>query len=206
MAGTHEEQQLIAAGLPVVAGVDEVGRGCWAGPVVAAAVILPHEFLYDQQAQIGIHDSKTLNPAMREQQAVNIRQIALGIGIGSVPAHLIDQFGIATATQWAMMQAILQLPILPDALIIDWVKLPELPLIQRSIVRGDSISVSVAAASIIAKVHRDQHMTAWDRRDSRYGWAEHKGYGTAQHQRALQTYGVTSLHRRSFKPVAAFLD
>ncbi len=201
MAGTREEHILQAAGHRLIAGVDEVGRGCWAGPVVAAAVILPPAALENPALLLGIDDSKTLGPAARVLQAARIRQLALAVGVGAVPAHLIDLFGIATATRWAMIQAVLALPIIPDALLIDWVRLPELPLPQHSLPRADAVSVSVAAASIIAKVQRDSLMIAWGRYDARYQWAAHKGYGTAAHQRALLEHGISALHRRSFKPI-----
>lgn len=204
MAGTHEEHGLRAAGHSLIAGVDEVGRGCWAGPVVAAAVVLPPAFLDDLTLARGINDSKTLSATARAVQASHIRSIALAIGVGATPAHLIDLFGIAAATKWAMIQAVLALSIIPDALLIDWVRLPELPLPQRSFPRADAISVSVAAASIIAKVQRDALMITWDRYDDRYQWAAHKGYGTAAHQQALQHHGVSALHRRSFKPILAY--
>lgn len=204
--GIYEEQQLWRNGAQIVAGVDEVGRGCWAGPVVAAAVSFPTYLLNDPVALAGINDSKTLSAEARQAMAQQIRQLASGIGLGVVSAHLIDLFGIAEATKWAMMHAILSLPTLPDGLVIDWVKLPELPLLQRSLPKGDAISISVAAASIIAKVYRDNLMHEYDQRDPRYGWAAHKGYGTAQHQRALAAYGPSGLHRRSFKPLAAFVD
>jgi ribonuclease HII len=201
MAGTREETLLQAAGHRLIAGVDEVGRGCWAGPVVAAAVILSPAALADPILLHGIDDSKTLGPEKRVLQAARIRRLALGVGVGAVPAHLIDLFGIATATRWAMIQAVLALPIIPDALLIDWVRLPELPLPQHSLHRADAVSVSVAAASIIAKVQRDSLMIAWGRYDDRYQWAAHKGYGTAAHQHALDQHGISALHRRSFKPM-----
>ena len=201
MAGIGEEKKLQAAGHRLIAGLDEVGRGCWAGPVVAAAVIFAPATLADQAPLRGIADSKTLGSAARSVQAARIRQLALAVGVGAVPAHLIDLFGIATATRWAMAQAVLALPVVPDALLIDWVRLPELPLPQHSLPRADAVSVSVAAASIIAKVRRDSLMIAWDRHDPRYGWAAHKGYGTAAHQHALRRHGISTIHRRSFKPM-----
>lgn len=204
--GIYEEQQLWNKGAQLVAGVDEVGRGCWAGPVVAAAVMFPQSLLRDPTALAGINDSKTLSAEARQAMALRIRHLASGIGLGVVSAHLIDLFGIAVATKWAMMHAVLSLPALPDGLIIDWVKLPELPLLQRSLPKGDAVSISVAAASIVAKVYRDNLMHEYDQRDARYGWAAHKGYGTAQHQQALVAHGPTQLHRRSFKPLAAFVD
>lgn len=203
MAGTHEELALLAAGHRLVAGVDEVGRGCWAGPVVAAAVVFSPELLADSRELAGIDDSKKLAPAARARLAERIRLLALGVGVGAVPAYLIDLYGIVHATRWAMQHAILALPCLPDALLIDWVSLGELPLPQRSFARADALSVSVAAASIVAKVCRDSLMAGWDRADSRYAWSDHKGYGTAAHSRALSEHGLSPLHRRSFKPIQA---
>lgn len=201
MAGTQHEQTLRRAGYRLVAGVDEVGRGCWAGPVVAAAVVLSDAMLADPVALAGIDDSKALSASARESAAHFIRQHGQ-IGVGAVPAHLIDHIGIGRASAWAMMAAVLSLPCWPDALLIDWVTLPELPLPQHAMARGDAESVSIAAASIIAKVQRDRLMTTWDRFDARYGWGQHKGYGTRFHQQALARYGPSALHRLSFRPVA----
>ncbi|HEY1011078.1 MAG TPA: ribonuclease HII, partial [Herpetosiphonaceae bacterium] len=206
MAGLGEERRLIADGCRLIAGVDEVGRGCWAGPVVAAAVIFPPAILEQPELLRGIEDSKTLSASQRDAMAARIGELALGVGVGAAPAFVIDHFGIGPATAWAMAQAVLALPLLPDALLIDWVRLPALPIRQRSMPRGDALSVSIAAASIIAKVRRDRMLAAWDRADGRYGFGAHKGYGTAQHQAALARFGPSALHRRSFRPVAALGD
>lgn len=202
MAGLGLERELLADGCGLIAGVDEVGRGCWAGPVVAAAVVFAPAVLGRPELLRGIEDSKTLSAGQRAAMAARIGELALGIGVGAAPAFVIDQFGIGAATAWAMGQAVLGLPLLPDALLIDWVRLPALPVRQRSLPRGDALSVSIAAASIIAKVRRDAMLVAWDRADRRYGFGAHKGYGTAQHQAALARFGPSALHRRSFRPVA----
>ena len=201
-----EEHALLQQGFTCIAGLDEVGRGCWAGPVVAAAVVFPPFVLFQPQLLEGINDSKTLTPAQRLTQVDQIKHHAVGIGIGATPAFLIDLFGIALATRWAMLQALLHLPQLPDALLLDWISLKEVALPQRSFPKGDQRSISIAAASIIAKVHRDTLMQGYGFADQRYGWEKHKGYGTPLHQATLATHGVSHLHRRSFRPVAALLQ
>lgn len=201
----REEQALLAQGYTRIAGIDEVGRGCWAGPVVAAAVIFPPQLLMQPEPLAGITDSKLLTAGQRRVLAARIETLALAIGVGAVPVAVIDVFGIGVAARLAMIQAVLALTPLPDTLLIDWVRLKELALPQRSFARADQLSVSVAAASIIAKTRRDAAMEAWGRADPRYGWERHKGYGTALHQRALGEFGPTALHRHSFRPVQAAL-
>ncbi len=183
------------------AGVDEAGRGCWAGPVVAAAVILRPEALARPETLAGIDDSKRLSPARREQLLATIHAAALGIGVGAAPAFLIDSLGIVGATRLAMEIAVLHLPRLPDALIIDALRLPALPLPQTAIIGGDHLSYSVAAASIVAKTTRDRRMGGLEGPTPRYGFALHKGYGTALHQAALRRWGPSAEHRRSFRPL-----
>ncbi len=194
------EQQWLAAGYRRIAGIDEVGRGCWAGPVVAAAVVLPAAVLMAPTRLLGVTDSKALTAAQRERRAAEIASVALGIGVGSVEAWLIDQIGIVAATRLAMEQAVLSLPALPDALLIDALRLPGLALPQAALVRGDARSLSIAAASIIAKTARDRRMRALDRAWP-HGFGQHKGYGTALHQARISEHGVTPLHRRSFRPL-----
>jgi ribonuclease HII len=202
----EEERALRAAGHTCIAGLDEAGRGCWAGPVVAAAVVLPESVLEQPQLLAGVDDSKLLSAARREQFFAQITSVADGWGVGVVPAHVIDSHGILVATRLAMQVALLKLPTLPDALLIDAVELRAWPCPQRALIKGDSRCLSIAAASILAKVTRDRLMTALGRSFPDYGFDVHKGYGTATHYRALHTHGVTAHHRHSFKPVAEALE
>ncbi len=199
------EWQLRTRGHHTIAGVDEVGRGCWAGPVVAAAVVLSDAVLHMPAFLQGLNDSKQLSASQRNQLIQTIHQGAVGIGIGWVAAHDVDCFGILTATKLAMQQALMSLPLIPDALLIDAVKLPDWPINQQSLIKGDATSLSIAAASVIAKVARDRMMTQLDIHDRRYGFSQHKGYGTAQHQQALWRHGITAQHRHTFRPISTFL-
>lgn len=202
MMPTLEEEQIFQAqGCRQIAGIDEAGRGCWAGPVVAAAVVLGQSVLDRPELLAGVNDSKQLRPARRAELEQTIYRHVVGVGVGIVPAHLIDWFGIVEATRLAMEQAILHLPLLPDALLIDALTLPRCPLPQRAIIRGDSISLSIAAASVIAKTARDRLMTNFDRVYPAFQFGLHKGYGTAVHARAIAEHGATPLHRRSFRPL-----
>ncbi|MBP7689479.1 MAG: ribonuclease HII [Thermoflexales bacterium] len=196
------EDQLRQAGHALVAGIDEAGRGAWAGPVVAAAVILDHRKL-DQLD--GVNDSKQLSPRQREAlyQLIVDNCRAFGVGHGSVDE--IDSIGIVPATRLAMTRAIEALSPQPNALIIDAVRLPKVNLPQSVFFFADSISLSVAAASIIAKVSRDRLMVELSAHYPRYDFARHKGYGTRIHQVALQSIGPCEIHRRSFKPISTLL-
>ncbi len=197
------EKALREQGYNTIAGIDEAGRGCWAGPVVAAAVVLSPHVLTKPDLMPGINDSKTLTPAQRDVAFTCIHNHATGIGVGIVPAYLIDTYGILPATHMAMTTALLSLPYLPDALLIDAVKLKTLSLHQQALIRGDSLSLSIAAASIIAKVTRDRLMQTADQAFPGYCFAQHKGYGTALHRKALETLGTCPLHRLTFRPVEA---
>jgi len=200
-----EELKLWEQGCRRIAGVDEVGRGCWAGPVVAAAVVLPPSVLADPALLAGVDDSKALAAAVRARLAEQIVALADDWGIGAVPAHVIDTHGILPATRLAMQIALLRLARPADALLIDAVRLDGWPQPQRSLIKGDARCLSIAAASIIAKVARDRLMAALDRAAPNYGFAQHKGYGTAVHARALRAHGPSPQHRRSFRPVSSFL-
>ncbi len=200
------EQAWRARGYAALAGIDEAGRGCWAGPVVAAAVVLGSAVYRDPSLLATVNDSKQMSPAAREQAYTAIAAVAEGMGIGIVPAFLIDAYGILPATRLAMTLALLQLPCRVDALLIDAEHLPGISLPQEAIVRGDRRSLSVAAASVIAKVTRDRLMLTASRRYPAYGFALHKGYGTALHQRALLAHGPSPLHRRTFQPVLAVIE
>jgi ribonuclease HII len=196
-----EERGLLACGYRRIAGVDEAGRGAWAGPVYAAAVILPLERPDLLRRLSDVRDSKQLSPLQRETLSSVIREVALTVGVGWAEVEEIDDLGILPATRLAMARAIGQLAGPVDALLIDYVRLPEVPLPQRSLPRADAHCLSVAAASIIAKVERDQRMTELDREYPGYGFAGHKGYGTPQHRQALQQRGPSPLHRRTWRPV-----
>ncbi|MBX3015957.1 MAG: ribonuclease HII [Caldilineaceae bacterium] len=197
----QQEERLWQQGYRHIAGVDEAGRGAWAGPVVAAAVIVPPQSEY-QGIWSQVADSKLLSPTVRTGLVHAIQATALAWGIGSASAQVIDQIGIAAATRQAMSQALAALPLPADYLLLDWVKLATVPLPQESFVKADQHIVSVAAASILAKVHRDQWLVHLQEDYPNYGFAQHKGYGTAQHLAALQQHGPCREHRHTFRPVA----
>jgi ribonuclease HII len=191
-------------GHTLIAGIDEAGRGAWAGPVIAAAVILPldDQAVLDQLLTAGVNDSKTLSACKRERLAELIRAKALAYGMGGASASQIDRDGILSATRIAMQRAVSILRPQPQALLIDAVDLrANVPLPQTRLNFGDSRSLSIAAASILAKVSRDRFMTQLDSLYPGYRFAQHKGYGTAQHRAALQERGASLMHRRSFKPI-----
>jgi ribonuclease HII len=196
------ERQFLQAGRARIAGIDEAGRGAWAGPVVAAAVILD---LACADRLAGVNDSKQLSPHRRESLYQVIVENCRACGVGHGTAAEIDALGIVPATRLAMTRAIEALSPPPDALIIDAVRLPTVHVPQSVFFFADSISLSVAAASIIAKVTRDRLMIDLDARYPGYSFARHKGYGTRIHQVALQSIGPCDLHRRSFKPISALL-
>lgn len=200
-AGSDLEQELWAAGYTAVAGVDEAGRGAWAGPVVAAAVILPPDPAALAALAGRVNDSKQLTPAARARMFDVIRAAALAVGVGRVEAAGIDRDGILPATRSAMCAALADLGRAYDFVLLDYLTLPALPAPQRGVVHGDAISLSIAAASIIAKVTRDRWMAAQDAACPGYGFARHKGYGTAAHQAALAQLGPCALHRLTFRPV-----
>jgi len=189
------EKKAWDSGAEMVAGVDEVGRGSLFGPVVAAAVILDRGYRLR-----GLRDSKLLLPAHRELLAPRIREHAVAWAVAAVDAARIDQINIYQASRLAMREAVMRLQPAADHLLIDAVRLDcELP--QRSIIHGDAVSASIAAASILAKVERDRMMCEWDVVFPEYGLASHKGYSTPQHLAALLEHGPTPLHRQSFAPV-----
>jgi len=185
-------------GARLVCGIDEAGRGPWAGPVVAAAVVLDPKRIPD-----GLNDSKKLSEARRAALFEPIMASAR-VGIGIAEVDRIDRDNILQATLWAMAQALDQIGSVALAL-VDGNRAPALPCPVQTIIEGDAKSLSIAAASIIAKVTRDRIMVGHDQAYPGYGFARHKGYGTAQHQEALRRHGVTPLHRTSFAPIAALL-
>lgn len=186
-----------AQGKQVIAGVDEVGRGPLAGPVVVAAVILPRDV-----AIPGLNDSKKLSEKKREQLYEEIHKQALAISISEKTAQEVDASNIYKITQIAMYEAIANLAQTPDYVLIDAMPLPALAIDHSSIIKGDATSQSIAAASIIAKVTRDRMMVAMSKKYPEYGFEKHKGYGTKQHLAALDSHGACPLHRQSFAPVA----
>ena len=194
-----EEKKLAAQGYRLIAGIDEAGRGALAGPVVAAAVIMPGKIESPWRNQV--KDSKQLTPAKRELLSGNIHQIATAIGTGTVSHKIIDTRGIVAATRLAMKLAISRLSPAPETLLIDYVSLPEVPLPQKGIVKGDSLCFSIACASIIAKVTRDHLMIEMEQTHPGYGLAKHKGYGTREHITFLRRLGPSPIHRQSFSPV-----
>jgi ribonuclease HII len=190
-----EAAELVLDGGPI-AGIDEAGRGPWAGPVVAAAVVL-------DPARIpqGIDDSKALDPEDRERLFERIMKTALGVGVGIGEVDRIDRDNILAATMWAMAEAMAKLPCKPRLALIDGNRAPRLACQARTIVKGDAKCLSIAAASIVAKVTRDRMMIEFAREMPGYGFERHKGYGTPEHRAALTRLGLTAQHRRSFKPV-----
>lgn len=189
------EASEIRLGQGPVAGIDEAGRGPWAGPVVAAAVILDPDDI-----PAGLADSKVLMPEEREALMPQILARAI-VGVGIADVERIDRDNILNATLWAMSEAVAALRTPPRLALIDGNKAPRLPCETRTIVKGDARCVSIAAASIVAKVTRDRILTELGIEFPAYGFERHKGYGTPEHQEALKRHGVTSHHRRSFRPV-----
>jgi len=194
------EQALRYRGFRVIAGVDEVGRGALFGPVVAAAVILPQRMT--GLAKAGLRDSKQLLREDRERFDKRIRRVALAISVAEVDAETIDRVNIYQATRMAMLAAVQGLQIAPDHLLIDAMRIDH-PCQQTRLIYGDSLSLSIAAASVVAKVHRDALMRELDTLHPGYGLASHKGYGTPAHRKALRDQGPSSLHRKTFAPVRA---
>lgn len=194
------EQALRYHGFRTIAGVDEVGRGALFGPVVAAAVILPERM--NGLARAGLKDSKQLTREQREKLDRRIRKVALAISVAEVDAETIDRVNIYQASRIAMLMAVQGLTVEPDHLLIDAMRLDH-PCKQTKLIYGDSLSLSIAAASVIAKVHRDALMRQLDLVHPGYGLASHKGYATPSHRRALAEQGPSVLHRRTFAPVHA---
>ena len=194
------EKECYARGMELIAGVDEVGRGPLAGPVVAAAVILPKACKIP-----GLNDSKKIPKSKHKEIYEVVLQNAIAIGIGVKDNQVIDQVNIYEATKLAMMEAIGQLEPQPQHLLIDAMRL-DLPISQTSIIKGDANSLSIAAASIVAKVTRDQMMEEFDRKYPGYDFAQNAGYGTAKHLAGLDQLGVTPIHRRSFEPIKSMCE
>jgi len=194
------ERMYCRRGYQRIAGVDEVGRGPLAGPVVAAAVILPEKGIGER-----LYDSKKISPKKREELCELILSKASGVGIGIIGQEEIDLFNILQATLKAMAMAIENLPMPPDFILIDGNQVLKVPLPQKPIRKGDQLSASIAAASIVAKVKRDQLMIEWHQKYPHYNFAKHKGYGTREHRRAIAKFGVCELHRKTFRGVREHL-
>lgn len=194
------EKELYAQGIQLIAGVDEVGRGPLAGPVVAAAVILPKNCKIP-----GLNDSKKIPKSRHQAIYQAVLDQAISVGIGVKDNHVIDQVNIYEATKLAMLEAIHELDPQPQHLLIDAMKL-DLPISQASIIKGDANSLSIAAASIVAKVTRDQMMATYDQEYPGYDFAQNAGYGTTKHLEGLEKQGVSPIHRRSFEPIKSMTD
>jgi ribonuclease HII len=192
------EAALHAKGLTLVAGVDEAGAGCWAGPVYAAAVILTEPLPSPL-----VRDSKTLSAKQRDEAAVIIKERAYGWAVGTASAAEIDEINIRQAAALAMRRAVAQLPELPHFVLVDWFEIQGLTVPQRGVKGGDRVSQTIAAASIIAKTERDRLMGELCAMYPAYGFSAHKGYGTQVHQAALKEHGPCAEHRLSYQPVAA---
>ncbi|OGO12965.1 MAG: ribonuclease HII [Chloroflexi bacterium RBG_13_68_17] len=197
------EQALRAHGFACIAGLDEAGRGAWAGPLTAAAVILPLENAGLAGLLIGVRDSKIMTARQRTRWAESIRQVALAWAVGEASVDEVDGLGPLRASRLAMTRALNGLRLQPVHLLIDHLCLPEVTLPQTALPHGDALVLSIAAASVLAKVSRDQEMVSLDCAFPDYGFGRHKGYGTPQHRHALQRLGPSAVHRRSYAPVAA---
>lgn len=194
------ESALWDAGFVFPAGLDEAGRGAWAGPVAAGAVIFPRDPILVKRLY-AVRDSKQMQPKQREYWAKEIKSAACAYGVGFAASTEVDQLGIVPATRLAMRRALSQMQVSPDHLLIDALRLEDYPIPQTSLIKGDARSLSIAAASILAKTTRDQMVLELDLTYPGYGFARHKGYGTTDHRLALEKLGPCPQHRFSFSPV-----
>jgi ribonuclease HII len=197
------EAALHLGGFRHVAGVDEAGRGAWAGPLVAAAVILPEPQLLPPGFLDGVRDSKLCTPALRETLFGSVVAGARAVGVGSVAADEIDLIGLTAANELAMVRAVRSLTLAPDFLLVDCFTLRSIDTPQRGIVQGDRHCLSIAAASIVAKVYRDAWLAALAEPHPAYGFERHRGYGVGDHRKAIGDHGVTPIHRLSYAPLRA---
>jgi ribonuclease HII len=195
------EIELHEHGYQLIAGVDEAGRGAWAGPVAAGVIILPVDRFDLLNRLEGVRDSKTLSKKQRLHWEKLLKQIALAWSVGIASAEQVDSIGLIAATRLAMQRAIDGLASQPEYLLIDHLLLPENALLQTALPRGDASVLSISSASILAKVARDRLMINYDKQFPGYGFCNHKGYGTPEHQKALKKLGPTALHRKSFEPI-----
>lgn len=201
LPGLDEEKRLLEQGHRLIAGLDEAGRGAWAGPVYAAAVVLPLGRDDLAEALFGVTDSKCLSSKRRERLLPLIYEVAVSAGVGSATPEEIDSLGIVSAVRLAMRRAVEALSPQPQALLIDYLHLPEIELPQHSLPKADRRCLSVAAASVVAKVRRDHRMIELDEQYPGYGFAQHKGYGTQAHREALRRLGASPIHRLSWAPL-----
>lgn len=197
----ERELELVSTGHRIIAGIDEAGRGALAGPVVAAAVVLPLDRFDLARALSEVRDSKQLSPAIRQRCSQEVREVALAVGIGEASASEVDDLGLLPATRAAMQRAVEALDPKPSCLLIDHIRVPDLEIPQEAITRGDQSVLSIAAASVVAKVWRDRLMAEIGERYAGYGFERHKGYGTELHRQALERLGPCAEHRRSYAPV-----
>jgi ribonuclease HII len=197
MPGLRLEQALWAQGCQFIGGMDEAGRGAWAGPVMAALVILPAD-LGLASALAGVRDSKQMTALQRSRVALAIQSVALAWSVGEASSTEIDELGILPATRLAFRRAVQTCALLPQSLLMDYIPWPGLEHPHTMMPKGESQSLSIAAASVLAKTTRDQRMTRLDKQYPGWGLARHKGYGTAQHQEALRQNGFLPIHRKSF--------
>lgn len=195
------EEEAYKKGFKYIAGIDEVGRGPLAGPVVTAAVVLPRKTYI-----AGVDDSKKLSPGKRKKLAAQIKELALTWAVAAINPPFLDDINILNATREAMCMAVAELNPRPDFLLIDALKLPDIHIEQQSLIKGDSLSFSIACASILAKVERDASMEALELIHPGYGFSKHKGYATREHIQALMVKGPCPIHRRSFEPVKTLLS
>jgi ribonuclease HII len=192
------ERPLWEAGLKLIAGIDEAGRGALAGPVAAGAVVLPADEGVRQRLS-GVRDSKQMTPTERETWAKAIQGVAVAYAVGFASSEEIDSLGILAANRQAMQRALASLGCTPDHVLLDCFLLPELPIPQTSLIKGDCRVLSIAAASVLAKTARDAHMRLLDEKFPGYGFTIHKGYGTPAHRRAIAALGASAVHRKSFR-------
>jgi ribonuclease HII len=195
------EAALLQGGFRSVAGVDEAGRGAWAGPLVSGAVILPDPSSVPDDFLAGVRDSKLCSAELRETLFEAIVDAARAVGVGWVSADEIDLIGLTAANELAMVRAVRSLSICPDFVLVDCFRLKSLHLPQRGIVQGDRHCLSIAAASIVAKVYRDAWMSGLAEPHPAYGFERHRGYGVAEHRAAIGTHGMTMVHRQSYAPL-----
>jgi len=196
-ANFRYERKLWREGLSIVAGVDEVGRGAWAGPLLAAAAVFPTK----TRLNLPLRDSKAIAPKKRVELAEGIKERARAFSFGQAEASLIEKYGISFATEYAMLQALKGLEAAPDFVLVDFFQIRSFPTNrQKAIKKGDHLSASIAAASVLAKVERDAQMVEFDKVYPGYEFASHKGYGTRAHQQAIKKLGPSKIHRLSFIP------
>ncbi len=195
------EIELLKHGYRLIAGLDEAGRGAWAGPVAAGVVILPLDRFDLLGSLDGVRDSKMLTAKQRNHWNGSLKEIALAWSVGMVSARKVDTLGLIPATRLAMQRAIDNLPLCPEFLLLDHLLLPENSLPQTALPKGDVSVLSISSASILAKVARDRVMIEYDQKYPGYGFSHHKGYGTPEHQHALKRFGTSPLHRKSYQPI-----